>query len=248
MRVIEFIITEASSSLVAIIVTSILSVATTVAGGIRIRRSKARLIHQINKDKQLLTAITIRRVKCPRSPGRTSVAEMEAFIGLKPIIKDKMEFKLVLEDDVYEDKNLLVLGSPVANATSRRAFQKLKKLPLELDLVYDPTPSNPRNIRMLNHQPYNAEYFGDGTVKRDYALIVKCQNPFPKNTNKKIIILAGLHAPGTKVAASALSGKISKEIWKKVKSNDFYAIIKVDMNEEGAIISESLQKAELLNE
>ena len=191
--------------------------------------SKTRLIANIYKDKVLAVALTTRDGPYSRSTARVSLAEVDAIINLKSLMGNKVKIELLKsssEQTILLDKNILVVGGPLANTISAHT---LEMIACKLPFVFSHTP---RYIAIGN-RVYKPEYTNDESfVKSDYAIIVKTDNPFLEDVTmgKKLFLIMGLHGYGTKGAVLALLDKqISKKIWKKVKAGDFAAVLKIEI-------------------
>lgn len=193
--------------------------------------SKTRLVSQIYNDKTLVVALTTRDGPLPRSTARVSLTEVEAVVNLKSLVGEKIHIELMKhppETALLSNKNVLCLGGTLANTVTAQALEILKnKFPFIFQI------DAPRKI-VIADRSYEPVYSQDGSVVlRDYAVIVKTENPFSETAvkNKKIFIIMGLHGYGTRGAVIALmDSKISKEIWRKVKTGDFSAVIRIEID------------------
>jgi hypothetical protein len=66
-------------------------------------------------------------------------------------------------------------------------------------------------------------------IVEDFALIVKCNNPY--NDEKKIMVLAGNHGCATEAAVHFVVSKVGiANIGERLNSSDFFAIIKIEVD------------------
>lgn len=191
--------------------------------------SRMRLISPLFSDKHVAVMLSIREGPFTRSTPRVSLAEIDAIVNLRSVTGNKAQFELLSNTDnlkVLENWNILLLGGPSANTASAEALGRLKK---QIPFIFD---ADSRCITIANRK-YTPVYSDDGTtVLRDYAVIVKAKNIFSESSkDTKLFLLMGLHGYGTRGAALALvDSAISKAIWRKVKTNNFSAVISVDID------------------
>jgi len=193
--------------------------------------SKTRLISTIYNDKTLVIALTTRNGPFSQSTPRVSFAEVDAIINLKALVGNKIHIDLLKhphETTILSEKNILSLGGPLANLTAAQALESLKH---RLPFVFQVEPS--RKI-VIAERVYAPVYSKDGDrIIQDYAVIIKAENPFTEieSTSKKIFMMMGLHGYGTRGAVLAMTDAIiSKEIWRKVNTGNFSAVIRIDID------------------
>lgn len=157
------------------------------------------------------------------------------------------------------ERNMVSLGGPCHNKFSRW-MMRLEPPPSNLDFILEDIPElpfvfdlgNTKNppIKKIDGKPiYIPEIYYDSNkeriCKRDYGMIVKMRS-FQKDGRREgrwNLMLAGCHGGGTLGVAKALGEeKLLQEIWNKVKTKDFQAIVAVDTEtEEEKVIIEGIE-------
>ena len=152
------------------------------------------------------------------------------------------------------ERNIVSIGGPCNNSFSRW-MMKLEQSPLK-GFIHKNIPDLPfifdyeynKNIPIKNRNEttiYIPEIYDETdkeykrVCKRDYAMIVKMKSlhEIGRKNGRWNLMIAGCHGGGTLGAAKSLGDeKFLKEIWNKVKTKDFQAIIAVETETEERII------------
>ena len=146
-------------------------------------------------------------------------------------------------------RNFIVLGSPFANPLCNKLWEELKNEQLPFDFKSEKRKftllkkegngikkKGELNLHYftLNDLEYKpklnisaGKYYEDVRWNEDYGLIVRSNNPFDENKEKKMILAMGCHSVGTYGAINMMTNeKWVKELYKKTGNRDFALLVK----------------------
>lgn len=168
--------------------------------------------------------ITGRTGPLPRSSVRASFSEVQALLNLIKFFNIcKASFSVAnsvtTPPDTLVGQNIILLGGKSSNEFTRRLSSSIA-----IKFEYDENGNLAGHFGKFPSEPDNGN-----PIKKDYAIVLKCNNPF--SGNNKVLLIAGNHGAATDGATKYLvSSKGVREIAKKIGDDDFLAIIRIEVN------------------
>lgn len=198
-------------------------------------------------EPEVAIVLTTRPGPLPRSTMRVSLNEMLAFSEIQAVFRElniKSYPFLGNEVDKAElaSKHIVCLGGPKANNTSALIWASIQdKIPFYFDIEN-------QEIHVA-HRIYKPEYDNEGRVKCDYGLVVRIRNPFSSNLSRYTMIAFGCHGHATYGAIrGVLREDLVQELFRKVKRQDFAAIVQVNLHNHKFVSTILLEYYVLLSE
>jgi len=173
----------------------------------------------LNEDTAVI--ITGRQGELPRSTIKNSYSELIGAIVLRDFFMHFNRSFTIYNSkinslNVYNSENIILLGSQNANPGTKDISEKIA-MPFSYDGY--------GNL-IIRGNTYSSKPTDGSPLIEDYALIVKCVNPY--NEENRVMILAGNHGCATEAAVKYVTSKTGiAKIGNKLKSSDFLAVIKV---------------------
>lgn len=168
--------------------------------------------------------ITGRKGQFPRSTIKNSFSELLGVINLRDFFakfnKSFAVYNSMMDtSNIFKSQNVILLGSQNANPVTKIISER----------IAIPFSYNEKGNLVSKNTEYGTVLNTNGQIVEDFALIIKCSNPY--NDEKKIMVLAGNHGCATEAAVHFVVSKAGiANIGKRLNSSDFLAIIKIEVD------------------
>lgn len=180
-------------------------------------------------NKECTIILTSRSGELPRSTPKISFTEMLSytalheklsFLGITLIAKNSH----IPLDSIKED-NLILLGGSYANEISRHFLSKIKTTQ---PFIIKASDTNEYFVKTSTSE-YYPELGDDGRLVKDYAVIMRCANPY--NTDNSVLIIMGCHGYGTYGGVLMITYKAYAEtIVHSIKDRDFVMLVEFELS------------------
>lgn len=160
-----------------------------------------------------------------RSTPRISFNEMLSFSELSQLCSRVHRQIQPLPSDVdvelLKSRDLVILGGPLINPIAEIVWRLVQH---DIPICFNSDTSG----FVSQGKDYVAEYAADGTVMRDYGVVVRCKSPLLQGDGRHVMLCFGIHGYGSRGAlCSVMQGHIARSIGTLAHGGDFVALIEV---------------------